>query len=150
MADADTGFGGVDNVGRVVYEYRRAGAAGLHLEDQVLPKRCGHLDGKALVPADEFALKIKEAVRVRNEAVDKSFIICARTDARGVEGLSQAIDRAKRYVDAGADMIFPEGLQSEEEFKAVRMFASYKDTFSPHSGRVLRTPSFPCYRLPQS
>lgn len=89
---------------------------------QVFPKRCGHIDGKTLVPAQEFALKITEAARARDEGgVDKNFIICARTDARGVEGLSKAIDRAKRYVDAGADMIFPEGLESEAEFREVAM-----------------------------
>ncbi len=121
LADADTAFGeGSEVVQRVVCEYVRAGAGGLHLEDQVFPKRCGHLDGKALVPAENFAMKIQAAARVRDEEVAGSgFVLCARTDARGVEGLESTISRAQRYVDAGADMIFPEGLASLEEFEAV-------------------------------
>jgi methylisocitrate lyase len=119
LSDADTGFGeGTEGVARVVREYSRAGAAGLHLEDQVFPKRCGHLDGKQLVGASEFALKVEAAARAR-DALGDSFVVCARTDARGVEGLEAAIARAKRYVDAGADMVFPEGLASLEEFEAV-------------------------------
>lgn len=123
LSDADTGFGeGDEGVARVVHEYSRAGAAGLHLEDQVFPKRCGHLDGKQLVDARDFAAKVTAAARARDAVRDGSgggFVVCARTDARGVEGLEAAIERAKRYVDAGADMIFPEGLVSLEEFHAV-------------------------------
>jgi methylisocitrate lyase len=95
----------------------RAGLAGLHLEDQVSPKRCGHLDGKAVVAPQEMAKKVRAAVASRR---DPAFLIVARTDARGVEGLDAAIDRAKLYVDHGADAVFPEGLQSEAEFEAFR------------------------------
>ncbi|MEX2218934.1 MAG: isocitrate lyase/phosphoenolpyruvate mutase family protein [Phycisphaerales bacterium] len=116
LADADTGFGEAEMVRRTVIEYARAGAAGLHLEDQEFPKRCGHLDGKRLVPADHMVEKVVWAARARS-AIDASFIVCARTDARGVEGMDEAIRRAREYVKAGADMIFPEGLASEAEFQ---------------------------------
>ncbi len=116
MADADTGFGEAEMTRRTVIEYHRAGAAGLHLEDQVFPKRCGHLDGKALVPTDHMVEKIQWAAKASRDCSDGAFIICARTDARGVEGMDAAIKRARAYVEAGADMIFPEGLQSEAEF----------------------------------
>jgi len=151
LADADTGFGEAEMVRRTVIEYARAGAAGLHLEDQEFPKRCGHLDGKELVPVDHMCEKIEWAARAARE-MDKAahhqsgksgperggsrspsalaegvaepsrpgdapgFIICARTDARGVEGFEAAVSRAKAYAQAGAEMIFPEGLQSEDEF----------------------------------
>ena len=125
LADADTGFGEEEMVRRTVIEYARAGAAGLHIEDQVFPKRCGHLDGKELVPLDLAVSKIEWAVEAaaerhggtearRHEGGD--FIVCARTDARGVEGIDAATERARAYVEAGADMIFPEGLASDEEF----------------------------------
>jgi len=117
FADADTGYGEAWNVMRTVSEFERAGLAGLHLEDQVSPKRCGHLDGKSLISADDMAAKVRAARRARS---NPGFFIIARTDARGVENLSAAIDRAKRYVDAGADCIFPEGLESPEEFAALR------------------------------
>lgn len=113
IADADTGYGEVLNVARAVREMEHAGLAGIHLEDQVAPKRCGHLDGKLVIPAEEMAKKIRAAVKARSDA---DFFLIARTDARGVEGLDSAIDRAKRYLDAGADAIFPESLQSVEEF----------------------------------
>lgn len=116
IADADTGFGESEMTARTVWEYHRAGAAGLHIEDQVFPKRCGHLDGKKLVPVDHMLEKIAAAARARDEASRGSFIVCARTDARGVEGFDAAVTRAKAYLDAGADMIFPEGLASEDEF----------------------------------
>jgi len=116
IADADTGFGEAEMVRRTVIEYHRAGAAGLHIEDQVFPKRCGHLDGKALLPADDFARKVTIARAASDKHTDGSFIVCARTDAAGVTGIDDAIDRAKRYIDAGAHMIFPEGLHSEAEF----------------------------------
>lgn len=116
IADADTGFGESEMVFRTVTEYNRAGAAGLHLEDQVFPKRCGHLDGKKLVPIDHMVEKISAACRARDACSGGAFIVCARTDARGVEGMPAAIERAKAYIDAGADMIFPEGLASEAEF----------------------------------
>ena len=117
LSDADTGFGETLNVARTVIEMERAGLAGIHLEDQVSPKRCGHLDGKACIEPEEMARKIRAAVDSKR---DPSFIIVARTDARGVEGLDAAIDRAKLYQDNGADAIFPEGLTSEEEFEAFR------------------------------
>ena len=115
VADADTGYGEVEMVRRTVTEYARAGAAALHLEDQVFPKRCGHLDGKQLVPVEHMVEKVKAAADNRP---DDGFIIIARTDAASVTGLDDAIERSKRYRDAGADMIFPEGLKSVEEFDA--------------------------------
>ncbi len=129
LADADTGFGEAEMVRRTVIDYARAGAAGLHLEDQKFPKRCGHLDGKELVPLDHMVEKVQWAAKAAREVGAKgwglaetpgkdrcNFIICARTDARSVEGLDASIARAKAYVEAGADMIFPEGLTSETEF----------------------------------
>lgn len=116
LADADTGFGEAEMVRRTVIEYSRAGAAGLHLEDQKFPKRCGHLDGKELVSADHMIEKVEWAAAAR-AACDRDFVVCARTDARGVEGFDQAVERAKLYVEAGADMIFPEGLASKDEFE---------------------------------
>lgn len=117
IADADTGFGEAEMMRRTVIEYARAGAAGLHVEDQVFPKRCGHLDGKTLVSVDHMVEKVQWAAEAaRDTAVE--FIVCARTDARGVDGLDAAVERALAYVEAGADMIFPEGLTSEEEFGA--------------------------------
>lgn len=120
IADADTGFGEAEMVRRTVIEYHRAGAAGLHLEDQQFPKRCGHLDGKALVPTDHMVEKVEWAAKAARDvggAGGAGMIVCARTDARGVEGLDAAIERAAAYVRAGAEMIFPEGLVSEEEFE---------------------------------
>ncbi len=117
LSDADTGFGESLNVMRTVIEMERTGLAGIHLEDQVSPKRCGHLDGKSVISTKDMERKIRTAVDSKR---DSSFIICARTDARGVEGLDAAIGRARAYVDAGADAIFPEGLESEQEFEAFR------------------------------
>lgn len=122
LADADTGFGEAEMVRRTVIEYARAGGAGLHLEDQKFPKRCGHLDGKELVPTDHMVEKVQWARKASDEATPGrdgrgEFVICARTDAKGVEGFDAAVARAKAYVAAGADMIFPEGLTSEDEFK---------------------------------
>lgn len=141
IADADTGFGEGEMVRRAVHEYHRAGAAGFHIEDQVFPKRCGHLDGKQLVPVDHFQEKVaaaasaSAALAVEEGSPDDTgevasfwapaperavargpFIVCARTDAVGVEGFDAAVARAKAYTDAGAEMIFPEGLGSEAEF----------------------------------
>ena len=113
LADADTGYGQVESVIRTVNEYERAGAAGMHIDDQVFPKRCGHLDGKQLVPADEMCRKIEAAVSHR---IAPDFLVVARTDARGVTGMDDAVDRAMQYRSAGADMIFPEGLRSLDEF----------------------------------
>lgn len=116
LADADTGFGEEEMVRRTVLEYQRAGAAGLHLEDQVFPKRCGHLDGKACVPTEHMVSKVEWAARAAADSGDPSFVVCARTDAAGVEGFDAAVERARAYAAAGASMIFPEGLRSEEQF----------------------------------
>lgn len=116
LADADTGFGEAEMVARSVYEYARAGAGGFHIEDQVFPKRCGHLDGKVLVPIDHFQEKVEWARSASDEATGGDFIVCARTDAAGVTGLDDAIVRSKAYLDAGADMLFPEGLHTEADF----------------------------------
>ena len=113
VADADTGFGEVECVARTVVEYERAGAAGLHIEDQVFPKRCGHLDGKTLIPAQDMVEKVRAACCARSSA---DFVVIARTDARSVSGMADAIERANRYREAGADMVFPEGLEGEQEF----------------------------------
>lgn len=113
LVDADTGFGEGLMVMRAIEEFERAGAAGVHIEDQQMPKRCGHLDGKTLVSRQEFVQRIRAAVRARSDA---QFVICARTDARGVTGFDDAVDRAKACLDAGADLIFPEALSSEDEF----------------------------------
>ncbi|CAN5676125.1 methylisocitrate lyase [soil metagenome] len=153
IADADTGFGEAEMVRRTVIEYHRAGAAGLHLEDQQFPKRCGHLDGKELVSTDHMLEKIQWAAKAARDLGSapsappappappthtplnptsrlhhiagapearlgntSPMIICARTDARGVEGFGSAVARARQYVDAGAEMIFPEGLATADEF----------------------------------
>ncbi len=113
IADADTGYGEVEMVIRTVIEYERHGAAGLHIEDQVFPKRCGHLDGKALIPMNDMVEKVRAAAAHRR---DPDFLIIARTDARSVTGFDDAVTRANAYRAAGADMIFPEGLESEAEF----------------------------------
>ena len=113
LCDADTGFGEPINVARTVRLYEEAGAAGLHLEDQVLPKRCGHLSGKSLVDVDTMCAKVRAAVSARR---DPGFAIVARTDARSVEGFDGALARADAYRKAGADLIFPEALESAEEF----------------------------------
>jgi len=117
IVDIDTGFGEPANVSRAVRTMEAAGLCGCHLEDQQFPKRCGHLDNKTLVPAEEMVRKIKAAVDAKS---DQNFLVIARTDARGVEGLDKAIERAQRYVDAGAEMIFPEALADEQEFAAFR------------------------------
>ena len=112
--DADTGWGEAMNVARSVQEFEDAGLAGMHLEDQVNPKRCGHLDGKEVVGTSEMVKRISAAVKGRR---DENFVICARTDARAGEGLDAAIDRAKAYADAGADLIFPEAMRDLSEFE---------------------------------
>ncbi|MYR90454.1 methylisocitrate lyase [Streptomyces sp. SID685] len=117
LIDADTGFGEPMNAARTVQLMEDAGLAGLHLEDQVNPKRCGHLDGKSVVARGEMTRRIRAAVDARR---DPDFLLMARTDARAIEGLDAAIDRAKAYVDAGADAIFPEALADEREFEAFR------------------------------
>ncbi|WP_454117899.1 methylisocitrate lyase [Microbacterium lacticum] len=116
IIDADTGFGEPMNVARTIQTLEDAGIAGAHIEDQVNPKRCGHLDGKQVVDADTALKRIRAAVDARR---DPNFLIMARTDIRAVEGLDAAIDRAKALVDAGADAIFPEAMRDLAEFEAV-------------------------------
>lgn len=117
LVDADTGFGEPMSAARTITVLEDAGLAGCHLEDQVNPKRCGHLDGKAVVPAAEMIKRLRAAVAARR---DPNFVICARTDAAGIEGIDSAIDRAKAYADAGADLIFTEALSSPSEFERFR------------------------------
>ncbi|RVW07530.1 methylisocitrate lyase [Prescottella agglutinans] len=117
LIDADTGFGEPMSAARTVLAAEDAGIAGLHLEDQVNPKRCGHLDGKAIVPTDEMVRRLRAAVTARR---DPNFVICARTDAAGIDGIDAAIERAKAYADAGADMIFTEALHTEADFAKFR------------------------------
>ena len=178
LADADTGFGeGEEMLRRVVREYARAGAAGFHIEDQVFPKRCGHLDGKNLIAPEAMAAKVERAAQARDalweEGIEASrhrgieqsksrpregFVVCARTDARGVESFERAVERSRLYVEAGADMIFPEGLASEDEFArfAKEMRAGASDTgLSRHGGPFLlanmtefgKTPIIPLRRF---
>jgi methylisocitrate lyase len=114
IVDADTGFGGSENVARTIHELEAAGLAGCHIEDQEFPKRCGHLSGKSVIDVEEMTERIKAAVAARR---DPDFMIIARTDARGVEDFDRTVQRARRYVEAGADAIFPEALQGEREFR---------------------------------
>lgn len=114
IVDADTGFGETMNVARTVRMLERSGSAGMHIEDQVLPKRCGHLDGKKIVDTDEMIKKIISAVQARK---DPDFVIIARTDARSVNGLDDAIERSRAYIEAGADVIFTEALETPDEFR---------------------------------
>src|SRR4051812_32392928 len=114
IVDADTGFGNALNVARTVKQFERAGATVIQLEDQVTPKRCGHLDGKALIGAGEMVGKIRAALDARSDA-----LIMARTDAIAVEGLDKAMERAERYVEAGADALFIEAPQSEAQMRAI-------------------------------
>ena len=117
IIDADTGFGEPMNAARTVRSLEDAGIAGCHLEDQVDPKRCGHLDGKTVTDTATMVRRIRAAVSARR---DGDFVICARTDAAAVEGLDAAIERAKAYVDAGADMVFPEAMRGPADFEAFR------------------------------
>jgi len=116
IADCDTGFGGVANVKRTIRAYERAGAAGLHIEDQVFPKRCGHFEGKAVVPARDMCYRLQAALDART---DPDFLIIARTDSRAVEGFDAALERAHLYREMGADAIFFEQPQSVEELRRV-------------------------------
>lgn len=143
IADADTGYGNPINVIRTVREFERSGVAGVHLEDQVMPKRCGHLSGKVLVPVGEMTAKIRAAVAART---DPDFVIVARTDARAVEGLGAALERAGRYLDAGADVLFVEAPETEEEISEVaRVFAGVPLLFNWAEGG--RTPPVSLARL---
>jgi len=116
LADADTGYGGPLNVIRTVRAYEDAGVAGIHIEDQETPKRCGHMDGKQLIPAEEMADKVRAAVAARTS---RHFTIVARTDARAVEGIERALARADLYRRAGADVLFVEAPESEREIEAI-------------------------------
>lgn len=117
LIDADTGFGEPMSAARTVTLLEDAGIAGAHFEDQVNPKRCGHLDGKAVVPVPEMVRRLRAAVAARR---DPNFVICARTDAAGIEGIDAAIDRAKAYAEAGADLIFTEALRTPADFERFR------------------------------
>src|SRR4051812_11870513 len=114
IVDADTGFGGPENAARTVQELEAAGLAGCHIEDQEFPKRCGHLAGKTLVTVEEMNEKVAAAAAAKR---DKDFLLIARTDARAVESFEKAVERAQSYLAAGADAIFPEALQNEQEFR---------------------------------
>ncbi len=116
IVDGDTGYGAIPNVIRTVREFERAGAAGMLLEDQVFPKRCGHFAGKQVIPIEEMIDKLRAALDARQ---DSDFVVIARTDARAVEGLDAAIDRANRYAEVGADVIFVEAPQSRDELARV-------------------------------
>lgn len=116
IADADTGYGGVLNVARTVQEYEQSGIAGIQLEDQVFPKRCGHMEGKQLAPLEDMTARVRAAVRARRT---EDTVIIARTDARAVEGFEEAIRRARAYADAGADVIFFEAPQSASEMRSI-------------------------------
>jgi methylisocitrate lyase len=142
IADADTGYGESLNVARTVIEMDRSGLAGIHLEDQISPKRCGHLEGKSLICAEDMAKKVRAAVESKR---DDTFMVIARTDARAVEGLSCAIERARAYVDHGADAIFPEGLQSESEFEQFR--AAVKAPLLANMTEFGKTPIIPLSRF---
>lgn len=132
ISDADTGFA---DPAHTVHAFVGAGAAGLHIEDQVFPKRCGHLLGKQIVPPEEFESTIRRCVQARKSSADSDFIICARSDARGVAGgsVEDTVARLQRYADAGADMLFPEGMRSADEFVQVAeaLHASHGNS---HSG----------------
>jgi methylisocitrate lyase len=117
LIDADTGFGEPMSAARTITLLEDAGLAGCHLEDQVNPKRCGHLDGKAVVPTADMVKRLRAAVAARR---DPNFVICARTDAAGIEGIDAAIERARAYADAGADLIFTEALTGPADFEKFR------------------------------
>jgi 2,3-dimethylmalate lyase len=143
IADADTGYGNPLNVIRTVQEYELAGVAALHIEDQVTPKKCGHMENKQLIPAAEMVEKIHAAVEARRS---DGFLIIARTDARAVEGLDGALDRARAYSEAGADILFVEAPQNEEEVAQVaRSFPAVPLLFNWAEGG--KTPPMPLARL---
>ncbi|MFG0331441.1 MAG: methylisocitrate lyase [Phycisphaerales bacterium] len=142
IVDADTGYGEVEAVIRTVVEYERAGAAGCHIEDQVFPKRCGHLDGKTLITTDDMCEKIRAAASQR---LSEDFIVIARTDACGVDGFNAAVERANAYREAGADMIFPEGLGSEQEF--AEMAKRSPGLLLANMTEFGKTPSIPAARF---
>lgn len=114
LSDADTGYGNAVNVMRTIWEFERAGVAGIHIEDQVAPKRCGHIEGKEVVSVEEMVGKIRAACAARN---DPDFVIIARTDSRAVLGFDEGVRRGRAYFEAGSDVVFPEALENEEEFR---------------------------------
>jgi 2-methylisocitrate lyase-like PEP mutase family enzyme len=141
IADADDGYGNDLNVARTVREYEAAGVAALHIEDQLAPKRCGHMAGKELIAASEMGEKVRAAVETRSEMV-----VIARTDARAVEGLDAALERARLYADAGADVLFVEAPESEDEIETVaRAFPDTPLLFNAVDGGL--TPLLPLDRL---
>ena len=143
IADADTGYGNAINVVQTVREYERAGVAGIHIEDQIAPKRCGHMEGKQVVDSSEMAEKIRAAIEARSSP---DFVIIARTDARAVEGMDGALRRGRLYREAGADMLFVEAPQSEDEVAAVaRAFPDTPLFFNWLEGG--KTPPVPLARL---
>ena len=143
IADADTGYGNAINVIRTVQSYERAGVAAIHIEDQAAPKKCGHLDGKQLIPAEEMAQKVRAAAAARNSS---DFVIIARTDARAVEGLDRAVERAHLYRQAGADVLFVEAPENEGEIERIaREFRSTPLLFNWAEGG--KTPPVPFERL---
>jgi 2-methylisocitrate lyase-like PEP mutase family enzyme len=144
VADGDTGHGDLHNVVRTVREFERAGAAGILLEDQVAPKRCGHFEGKQVIPAEEMVLKLRAAQQARR---DRDFVIVARTDARAVEGIDAAILRANRYGEAGADVCFIEAPQSQQELERIPREVHFPLLINMLSGGV--TPILPVAELQQ-
>jgi 2-methylisocitrate lyase-like PEP mutase family enzyme len=142
VADGDTGHGDLHNVARTVREFERAGAAGILIEDQVTPKRCGHFQGKQVIPADEMVLKLRAALDARR---DPDLVIVARTDARAVEGIDSAIERANRYGAAGADVCFIEAPESRAELERIPRQVRYPLLVNMLSGGV--TPILPVEEL---
>lgn len=142
IADADTGYGNALNVMRAVREFEASGVAGIHIEDQITPKKCGHYEGKSLVSEEEMIKKIEAA---REARTDPDFVIIARTDARAVEGLDKAIQRGNRYAGAGADMIFVEAPQSVDEIERIAKSISIPLLINMFKGG--KTPLVPMNKL---
>jgi 2-methylisocitrate lyase-like PEP mutase family enzyme len=142
IADGDTGHGDLHNVVRTVREFERAGAAGILLEDQVTPKRCGHFEGKQVIPAEEMVLKLRAALAARRDA---DFVIVARTDARAVEGIEAAVSRANLYGAAGADVCFIEAPQGLDELQRIPRAVRYPLLVNMLTGGV--TPILPVEEL---
>lgn len=144
IADADTGYGNALNVRRAVHEFERAGVAGLHLEDQVFPKRCGHYEDKSVIPPEEMAQKLRAA---RDAARDDDLVLIARTDALAIEGLDRAIERAQIYTEAGADVIFVEAPVDEVQIEAIARRVAAPTLINMFEGG--KTPLVPLARLEQ-
>ena len=140
IADCDTGFGGVANVKRTIRAYERAGAAGLHIEDQLFPKRCGHFEGKVCVPIEDMMYRLQAALDART---DPDFLIIARTDARGPEGMDSALERAHAYLELGVDAIFVEAPASKEELQRVGREFKGKTHLVANMVERSRTPLLP-------